>query len=292
MSSTKWLKQKNTFGSKSIAFRPKPWQETSAATRWRPRGPFRLFDLPPELRIQILNTALLDCESHKQVVQIFLACQRLYTETASIFYDEVWLDITNRSSPPPLFAEPITPLSPRLHVRRIVLKLYPKDNLRSFNELYVPVLRDMASQGNLRVLQLQINGRFPGMDFWTDHYSNEDDFCETEIPLLVGPDMRIEYLASAFVVAPPFQSFLDFLAEPGVPKVSLHIDSFDHYRFWCLLHRKHPSGLQCHGLWPGKAKRLKVNQKSLIRLFRGARAVQPLNTATLPQLVGNAARIT
>ncbi|KAI0541890.1 hypothetical protein GGR58DRAFT_391214 [Xylaria digitata] len=276
MVSAQWVAERKPFGSKSIAFRPKPSHGSSTATRWRPKGPLRLFDLPPELRAQILDSALLDCEEQAQVLQIFLASRRLYSEAAAIFYHDIWLDITDRTVPPGLLAEPINPLSPRLHVHTMDLKIYPKNNLRSFNEVYVPVLRDMAEQGSLRTLSLEINGRFPHLDFWTDHWSDDEDFCETEVPLLIGPETNIEYLGPAFLAAQPFQAFLDFLSDPRIPKVTLYTSSADHYKFWCDCHRKFSSqlGLPCvGGSWRGKSKRLKVNRKHLLRLFRNARAV-------------------
>ncbi|KAI0417112.1 hypothetical protein F5X98DRAFT_168950 [Xylaria grammica] len=277
MVSTKWSIEKKPFGSKSIAFRPRPSRGLSVSMRWRPRGPFRLFDLPPELRAQILSFALLDCEEQVQVLQMFLASRRLYAEAAAIFYHDTWLDITDRAEPPGLFAEPITSLSPRLYICTMDLKIYPKNNLRSFNEVYVPLLREMAEQGSLHTLHLEINGRYPRLDFWTDDWSDDDEFCETEVPLLIGPEANIEYRGPAFLAAQPFQAFLDFLSDPRIPKVALYTSSADHYEFWCDCHRKLSSkhGLPCSGgSWRGKSKRLKVNQKHLLRLFRSARALQ------------------
>ncbi|TGJ86682.1 hypothetical protein E0Z10_g2078 [Xylaria hypoxylon] len=290
---TKWFIERKPFGSKSIAFRPKPSLGLSAATRWRPKGPFRLFGLPPELRAEILNFALLNCEEQVQVLQIFLASRRLYTEAAAIFYHDIWLDITDRTEPPGLLAELTAPLSPRLHVRTMDLKIYPKNNLRSFNEVYVPLLREMAEQGGLHTLHLEINGRFPRLDFWTDHWSDDDEFCETEIPLLIGPETNIEYLGPAFLAAQPFQAFLDFLSDPRIPKVALYTSSADHYQFWCDCHRKLSSklGLPCSGgSWRGKSKRLKVNQKHLLRLFRSARAVQISAAVTSARVSGASTR--
>ncbi|KAI3318528.1 hypothetical protein HD806DRAFT_312934 [Xylariaceae sp. AK1471] len=294
MDSIRWPNQRSTFGSKSIALRPRPSLQQPAANKVRSRAPFRLFDLPPELRTQILNLALLDCKEHKHVLQIFLACQRLYTEAADIFYHDIWLDITERTSPPGLLTEPMTPLSPRLHVRTMVLKLYLKHNLRSFNELYVSILREMADQGNLHTLQLEVDGRFPGLDFWTDHWSDDEDFCETEIPLLVGAETKIEYSAPAFVVARPFQTFLDFLSDPRIPKVLLYTASTDHYRFWCLFHRKtSKSGHSCNdGSWCGKSKRLKVNQKYLLKVFHNAQPAQTPKVGASTQPMDDPARIT
>ncbi|KAI0432379.1 hypothetical protein F5Y09DRAFT_148831 [Xylaria sp. FL1042] len=286
MVSTKWGVERKPFGSKSIAFRPKPSHGQSATTRWRPRGPFRLFDLPPELRSQVLNLALLDCEEQLQVLKIFLASRRLYTEAADIFYHDIWLDITYRTKPPGLLAGPITPLSPRLHVRTMELKIYLKSNLRSFNELYVPLLREMADRGSLRTLHLEINGRTPGVDFWTNHFSDDEELSETDVPLLTGPDKNIGYLGPAFLAAQPFQAFLDFLSDPRIPKVALYVSSADHYDFWCDCHRKLSSKLKLpcdDGSWRGKSSRLKVNQKQLLRLFRNAQTVQASSLATSPR---------
>ncbi|KAI1155845.1 hypothetical protein F4825DRAFT_383247 [Nemania diffusa] len=290
MSSEKWFTQRGAFGSRSIALRPKPSYQQSAAaaaaTRWKPRGPFRLFNLPPELRYQILSSALLDCEERVQVLQIFLVSRRLYAEAAEIFYHDTLLDITDRTSPPGLLAEPLTPLSPRLHVCTVDLKISLQSNLSSFNEFYVPPLREMAEHGNLRTLRLEIDSRFPRIDFWTDHWSDADEeFCDTEVPLRIGPEASPNYLGPAFLAAQPFQTFLDFLSDPRVPEVLLYISSADHYPFWCAFHRRLSSklGLPCNGgSWRGKSTRLRINQKLFLPLFRNAQAMQAPAVDTRP----------
>jgi hypothetical protein len=279
MSSEKGFTQRGDFGSRSIAFRPKPsYRPFVAAKRWKPRGHFRLFDLPPELRLQILSSALLDCEEQVQVLRIFLVSRRLYAEAAEIFYHDILLDITDRTKPPGLLAEPINPLSPRLHVCTMDLKISLESNLRSFNQVYIPLLREMVELGNLRTLRLEIDGRFPHLDFWTDHFSGVDDeFCDTEVQLLIGPEASLGYLGPAFLASQPFQSLLDFLSDPRIPEVLLYISSADHYPFWCAFHRRRSSklGLLCHGgSWRGKSTRLRINQKLFLPLFRSARAVR------------------
>ncbi|KAI1114977.1 hypothetical protein F5Y14DRAFT_150787 [Nemania sp. NC0429] len=277
-----WPSARSTFGSRSVASRPRRSQQPSAAARWKPRGPFRLFDLPAELRYQILSSALIDCEEQAHVLRIFLVSRRLYFEAAEIFYHDIQLDITDQTKPPGLFAEPLNSLSPRLHVCTMDLKIHLESNLRRFNTVYIPLLRQMADQGNLRTLRLEIDGRFPRLDFWTGHWSSDDDddddgFCETEIPLLIGPDTNLHYLGPAFLAAQPFQTFLGFLSAPRIPRVLLYTSSTDHYRFWCECHRKLSSklGLPCNGgSWRGKSTRLRVNQKHLLRLFRNARAAK------------------
>lgn len=276
MDVVRWPIERATFGSKSIALRPKPSHGLSAVPKWRPKGPFRLFELPPELRHQILSFFLVECEEQAQVLPIFLVSRRLYAEAADIFYHHIWLDITDRTQLPGLLAEPITPLSPRLHVRTMNLKIYPRNNMQAFNELYVPLLREMVDQGNLKSLHLEINGRFPRLEFWRDQWSEDEEFCETEIPLLIGPETNSEYTGPAFLADRPFQEFLDFLSDPRIPSVSLYISSADHYKFWCMCHRRFSAKLRlpCNGSWRGKSRRLKIDQKHLVRLFRNARAVQ------------------
>ncbi|KAI1181938.1 hypothetical protein F5B17DRAFT_444647 [Nemania serpens] len=295
MNPDQWPTARSTFGSRSVAFRPKRSQQLSTTARWKPKGPFRLFDLPPELRYQILSSALVDCEEQVQVLQIFLVSRRLYVEAAEIFYHDIQLDITDQTKPPGLFAEPLTSLSPRLHVCLMDLKIHLESNLRCFNAFYVPLLREMANRGNLRTLLLEIDGRFSRLDFWVDHWSGDGDgdFCETEIPLLVGPDTNVAYLGPAFLAAQPFQTFLDFLSEPRIPRVLLYTSSTGHYRFWCECHRKLSSklGLPCDGgSWRGKSTRLRVNQKHLLRLFRNARAVKASAAATTLPPSGTPAR--
>ncbi|KAK5634829.1 hypothetical protein RRF57_010542 [Xylaria bambusicola] len=289
---TKWVTERKSFGSKSIAFRPQLCHELSVTSRWKLTGPFRLFDLPPELRVQVLSLALQDCEEQVHVIKIFLACRRLYTEAADIFYHETWVDISHRSEPPGLLAEPITSLSPRLHVRTMNLAISPKTNLRAFKSVYVPVLREMADKGSLHTLRLEISGRFSRINFWTDDWADDEDFCDNEVPLLISPDKNIEYQGPAFLVAQPFQSFLDFLSDPRISKVVLYTASTDHYEFWCECHRKLSSKLiPCsNGSWRGKASRLKVNQKRLLWLFRGARTVPASAAVTSIQRLGGPSR--
>ncbi|KAI1160724.1 hypothetical protein F5B18DRAFT_631569 [Nemania serpens] len=285
MNPDQWPTARSNFGSRSVASRAKRSQQLSATARWKPKGPFRLFDLPPELRYQILSSALIECEEQVQVLRIFLVSRRLYVEAAEIFYHDIQLDITDQTKPPGLFAEPLTSLSPRLHVCTMDLKIHPKSNIRCFNELYIPLLREMADRGNLRTLRLEIDGRFPRLDFWTDHWSDDDDeFCDSEVPLLVGPETNVDYLGPAFLAARPFQTFLDFLSDPRIPRVLLYTSSRDHYTFWCECHRKLSSkfNLPCNGgSWRGNSTRLRVNQKHLLRLFRNARAVKT-STAVTP----------
>ncbi|KAI1174279.1 hypothetical protein F4777DRAFT_554483 [Nemania sp. FL0916] len=295
MGAPRRLKERNTFGNKSIARRPKPSHPPSPASstsRWKPKAPFRLFDLPPELRCLILELALMSCDEQAQVLQIFLASRRLYSEAAEIFYHDMWLDITDRTRPPGLFAQPATPLSPRLHVRTIDLKIYLKKNLGVFNEVYVPLLRDMARHGNLHTLHLEINNASPLLDLWNDLWANAtpddedggdddrendcDEFCETEIPLLVGPNTDVEFVGPAFLAAKPFQVFLDFLADPCIPNIGLYVTSKGHYEFWCRFHRPVcAKRFRCvAGWWPGKSSRLRIHRQRFARFFRNARAVE------------------
>ncbi|KAJ8123904.1 hypothetical protein ONZ43_g258 [Nemania bipapillata] len=281
MRSRKWLKRRGAYGSRSIAFRPNPTYLYYAVTsRWKPRGPFRLLDLPPELRLQILHSALLDCEEQFEVLQIFLASRTLYAEAAEIFYHDILLDITERTKLPGFLTGPITPLSPRLYFHTIDLKISLENNLRDFNQLYIPLLREMAEQGNLRTLRLEIDGRFPRLNFWSDRWLElAEEFCDDEVQLLIGPETSLDYVGPAFLADQPFQTLLDFLSDPRIPEVLLYISSTDHYPFWCAFHRPHSSklGLPCHGgSWRGKSTRLKINQKLFLPLFRHAREVETL----------------
>lgn len=284
----KWVTERKSFGSKSIALRLQPSHGLTVTTGWRPKGPFRLFDLPPEIRVQILGLALQDCEEQAQVINIFLASRKLYAEAADIFYHETWVDISHRSKPPGLLAEPIKPLSPRLHIRTMNLTIDPKTSLRAFNEACVPVLREMADIGSLRTLRLEMGGRFSRIDFWTDDWSEDDDLCDNDIPLLIGPERNIDYLGPAFLAAQPFQTFLKFLSDPRIPKLVLYTASQDHYEFWCECHRKLSSQLiPCSaGSWRGNALRLKVNRKRLLWLFRNAQPKLVSATVTSTRRLG------
>ncbi|KAI0599950.1 hypothetical protein F4775DRAFT_101142 [Biscogniauxia sp. FL1348] len=286
--------------TRPIPYRPKiqPAKQPAApAARWKPRGPFRFLDLPPELRTQIIELAILDWTSHRDVVSLFLTCRTLYAEAASVFYHEVLLDDSTNTQQQqllgkkkkngsaaaaavnPFLAGALGPLSPRLHVCALTVRLCAEDQIRAFAHLYAGALRDMAARGSLRSLRLEVGSKFPADDFWggaataSDDDDNDDDgdlFCDN-VRLLAGGAQRDvgEVWAPAFVAGPAFQAFLAFLQDSGIPRVTLYVDAAEHNKLWCPFHRVHSSGTPCEGGWPGKVMLLKVDRKKLVRTLMG-----------------------
>ncbi|KAI1500280.1 hypothetical protein F5X99DRAFT_252404 [Biscogniauxia marginata] len=256
-----------------IPFRHKIPHKT-ALSKWKPQGPFRFLDLPPELRAHILELAILDWMSHKDVVNLFLTCRRLYAEAASMFYHEVLLDNTQlRGSADPFLTGTLNQLSPRLHVRSLIIRFCLEDQIRSFKDLYADALRAMVDQGNLRSLRLEVESKFPSDDFWGES-SGDDLFCD-EVKLLDGKGRDIEIWAPSFVTTTAFQGFLRFLKNSGIPKMTLYVEAEEHNKLWCPFHRVHASGSPCTGEWQGKARLLKVDRKKLVRTLVGAQVAEP-----------------
>lgn len=253
-------------GKATVAFRSKPISSRSGQLRpvqRRPPGTFRFFDLPPELRHHILEILVRDLKTaHKDILSLFLTCERLYSETASLFYHEVVLDTTrSRGKPDPFLSGPATRISPRRHVRTLSIYFYIKEHTHLFYTRYRSAIRDMAERGTLHRLELEIHSCFPSADFWGSGDEADIDFV-TKRP---GKEVS----GPRFVAEPSFQSFLKFLHDAKVPQLRLYVDAADHQLFWCQFHRTPASGRVCDGEWKGKTKMLKINWKQLIHDFRG-----------------------
>ncbi|KAI1866535.1 hypothetical protein JX265_007836 [Neoarthrinium moseri] len=265
-------------GKASIAFRSKPITSRSQQAKPPKRsspGCFRFFDLPAEIRVHILGLLIHDpATSPRDVVRVFLACQRLFSEAAALFYHEVVLDTTRSGGKPDHFlVGALTRVSPRQHVRTLNVQFYIKDHAHLFYERYRPALRDMVEHGRLRCLDLEIHSRFPSADFW----GGDLDKHTQDFRFLVGRRKDREVVAPLFVSKPPFQSFLKFLKDANVPELRLYVDSLDHHAFWCAFHRLHASGQECNGEWKGKARMLKVRWKDVVTAFRGAQVIGPIS---------------
>ncbi|KAI1463162.1 uncharacterized protein F4812DRAFT_447831 [Daldinia caldariorum] len=262
------------FGSRSIAFRRKtPSIKYSPTKCWN--GPFRYFDLPPELRDNILRLILLDWDStSKDAVHLFLTSKRIYADAASIFYYEVLLDNMHlKGTADPFLAGALTAVTPRLHVRNLIIRFLMKEQMYLFGEVYGTALREMASRGKLQSLRLEIGSRFPCYEFW----GFEDElFTYDDVRVVGGKGKGTVIKAPLFVTKKPFQNFLKFLEESEIPKITLFVDAEDHSKFWCLFHRSHPSGKKCGGEWKGNARVLKIHWSSLVRALKGTEAVTPV----------------
>ncbi|KAH8675533.1 hypothetical protein BX600DRAFT_452908 [Xylariales sp. PMI_506] len=268
----------------TIAFRSKPISSRLPQTRpTKPQalGPFRYFDLPPELRNDILTFLIQGSDLHRDVLHLFLTSKRMYSEAASIFYYEVILDTTQSQGRPDLFLTgPTSLVSPRRHVHSLRIMFYVKDHIHLFHELYAGAIKDMVERGRLQHLHLCIASRFPSSDFWGGVGAGGGYAEEVKVILLsssgasggVGKkgQQDKEITAPIFVTKPPFQNFLRFLAEAQVQQLRLFVDGLDHHQFWCRFHRAHPSGRQCNGEWKGKARTLRIKWKEAVACLRGA----------------------
>ncbi|KAK7946752.1 uncharacterized protein PG986_011073 [Apiospora aurea] len=254
---------------------------------FRRRGVFPFFELPFELRHEILKLATLQSntttsarsspgpssssssasKSYQQALCLFLTCRWLYEEAAAIFYRDVVLDTRassengGPSSPTPFLVRSLTP---RLYVRTLRIRFYVKEyHLGLFHTVYAPILRDMAQNGWLEHLVLEIGYQFPSPSFWGGgHLKNRAE------ELLCAP---------LFVTQPPFQGFLKMLHgfSFSLPmKVAVYLEAADHPPFWCAFHRAHASGEgACGGSWPdGGTQLLKIRWTDLVKTFAGAKA--------------------
>jgi len=285
MAEERWTVHQNTFISESIAARPKQgyyWRCRPTSTHlagFRAHGPSALLELPARLRLLIIKEALEKCEFFGNVLCIFLTCKQFYFDAASIFYRHIWADITNRWCEVPLFLrQPLHKQTPRLHVRTMVLRLYPKVNLDIFNTFYLYAMQRMARYGSLRRVEIELRGMRSQFNDHNGRFSKYN-LPENEVTLLLGPKRDIRQVGPAFVAGWQFQRFLDFLEEPLIPEVSLYVVDNDHYEFWCPFHRKstRPSCGKPHldPMW-----RLEINIPPLLKHLLFARVAPDADERT------------
>ncbi|KAI1384064.1 uncharacterized protein F4822DRAFT_59810 [Hypoxylon trugodes] len=260
-------------GNRSILFRQKPPQKyVSPKNCWN--GPFRFFDLPAELRDQILKLVILESDSTKYTVRLFLTCQSIYAEAATIFYEEVYLDnMRLKGTVDPFLAGQLTRVAPRQYVRNLTIRFPMNEHISLFGGTYGTALREMVEEGRLQNLRLEVGSRFPCYEFWG--LEEDDMFTYGNVRL---PDQRGGWTVASMpllVTREPFQTFLKFLEEFRGVKASLYIDARDHLKFWCPFHRLPPSPKECGGDWRGSAAALKIQCSVLVRVFKGAHPVGP-----------------
>ncbi|KAK8073642.1 hypothetical protein PG994_004541 [Apiospora phragmitis] len=155
----------NTFRDHGRFSRPRQKQDFPR------RGVFPFFDLPYELRHEILKLAVLPETRHsttlsrrspkayQQALSLFLTCRWLYEEAAPIFYQEVVLD-TQASEYADVSGSPtsflVRSLTPRLYVRTLHFSFNVQEHhFCLFHSVYAPILRDMAQRGRLEHLVLR-----------------------------------------------------------------------------------------------------------------------------------------
>ncbi|KAI2626008.1 hypothetical protein GGS26DRAFT_562944 [Hypomontagnella submonticulosa] len=263
------------YGSKAIKNRPKPASTYHLPAKfWK--GPFRFFDLPPELRDTIFKLILNDYDSTvKDAVHLFLASRRIYMETAPIFYHEVLLDNMNlKEKADPFLSGPLTHVAPRQYVQNLAIRFCMKEQINLFGECYGAALREMAERGKLHDLRLEIWSRFPSCEFWG--YEDES-LAYSDVRIRDAKNGEASVIsAPVFITRAPFQNFLKFLEESPVPRISLWIDALDHPGFWCLFHREPANGDKCKGQWKGRSRALKIQCSSLVKSLKGAEAIGTL----------------
>ena len=247
------------------------------------------------------------------VLSLLLTSARMYKEAACIFYHDVRVSLDDDGDdyypecsgsgggsgggkadrflmgvPGPR----LTP--PRRFVRSLTLAflLPPEGHVHLLRDRYGPVLRDMAENGALKRLRLEIDSRFPAPDFWGGVGNSGDEGEEGEVDddevvrvLLAGGSGkggdkeagRGEVIcAPRFVTRPPFQGFLALLPEirARVPRLGLYVDARDHCGFWCAFHRvRAPAGSEqrCEGQWGGGRRFLKIRWREAVDVLAGAR---------------------
>ncbi|XXH03060.1 hypothetical protein Hte_009450 [Hypoxylon texense] len=253
------------FGSRSIAFRPKPAGSTQVPPKRR-TAPFRFLDLPPELRDHIIEIILRD--AHEDVLHLFLTCQQIYAATASLFYHHVSIQL--RDDIHPLLLGSLTRVSARQNVQNLRIRFTMKESESFLDRLYGTTLREMAEKGSLQQLRIEIGSCFPNDEFWgwDESYGYGD--------IRIGPGKGQVILAPLFVTKPWFQSFVTFLGDVKALKISLYVDAEDHDNFWCMFHRAHSSGEKCDGWWKGKSQALKIHRSSLVKTLKGATLATPV----------------
>ncbi|KAL7620673.1 hypothetical protein AAE478_009668 [Parahypoxylon ruwenzoriense] len=251
-----------------IAARPNSPQRGNASAESR-EGLFRFFDLPPELRDNILRFALFDSDlTHRDVFRLFLTCHQMYAETAPLFYHEVVLDNRQlKGAADPFLAEPLTALSPRQFVRNLTIR-FPREQIYLFGGSYGIALHWMAEKGNLRFLRLEM------VTSWASTGSSvsihDDYFVFDHIRLAPEKGDSNVILGPLFITRPPFQNFLKFLRESKIPKIRLYIDAESHPLFWCLFHPAPPSGRECRGCWGNEPRLLKIYLRTMFKNLSGA----------------------
>lgn len=278
----------------TVAFRSKPNGNTLLQRRAAQRppkepqrgSPFLFFQLPPELRTAILEFMVGDGAVHRDVVSLFRTCEPMYREAAAIFYHDVCLDTTRaHDTADPFLAGPPNRLSPRRFVRCLTINFFLRRQVHLFPEVYGAAVRDMAENGVLESLRLEMWSPFPSPEFWCGFGSGPEPDHQRfrfgkqagagrdyySVRLLVGKGANAtEIRGPRFVARPPFQNFLRLLPELGVPSLTLYVASEDHYTFWCPFHRAHRGG-QCDGEWKGRAKLLRIKWRAAANALRGAR---------------------
>ncbi|KAK8024250.1 hypothetical protein PG993_012316 [Apiospora rasikravindrae] len=263
---------------------------------FRRRGVFPFFELPFELRHEILKLAIV--QNNTATTSRPYACSSPaagYTRRPPLSFigmscwtPEPLLKTGGSSSPTPFLVRSLTP---RLYVRTLRIRFYIKEyHLGLFHSVYAPILRDMAQNGRLEHLILEIGYQFPSPSFWGGGISNGDvdgegnpyanvDPFHDDVPIIPGKHLKNrtkELCAPLFVTQPPFQGFLKMLhgfSSSLSMKITTYLESADHPPFWCAFHRAHPSGEgACGGSWPdSNTQLLKIRWRDLVKTFAGAK---------------------
>lgn len=259
---------------KRIAFRSKPlsgrMQQLKTTTApWKPRGAFRFFDLPPEIRRKILEGFVQDERtSHRDVLNLFYTCGTLYAEAAELYFHEVLEDTTSsKGRPAPFLTGACSRIRARRYVRNLTIEFELQDHMHLFSERYAASVRDMVDHGKLERLHLVISTHFPSSAFWG---GDPMDMMYDEKLLGTRPGQP-DLVAPRFVAEPAFQGFLEFLRGAKVKQMDVVVDAYDHHWVWCPFHRKDPEGRPCNGNWKSPGRLLVVDWKKAVNAMLGLR---------------------
>ncbi|KAI1414878.1 hypothetical protein F5Y13DRAFT_157425 [Hypoxylon sp. FL1857] len=172
----------------------------------------------------------------------------------------------------PFLTGSLTRVAPRQYVRNLTMRFEIKEEIYLFGEAYGTALNQMAEEGKLQHLRLEIGSPFPSLEFW----GYEDElFVYDNIRVAGGKGKGMVISGPILLTKTPFQNFLRFLDESKIPKITLWVDAGDHSKFWCQFHRVHQKGRACDGEWKGRARCLKIHCPSLVKALRGAQVVEP-----------------
>ncbi|KAI1844593.1 hypothetical protein JX266_009266 [Neoarthrinium moseri] len=211
----------------------------------QPRG-FRFFDLPAELRADILEQLVLvpqDVPVHARaetstesppaaLLDLFLACTQMYQEASAIFYarNRFLVNLGSRRMFSDITAEGqfFSPegLDARRRVRALRLRLRRLSG--DFEKVIAPIVSDMILCGSLRSLEIGILTQSSGLKANTSCRSSYGRGLE----------------ADSLVTTSPFQTLLRLLADPDLEEAGLWVAQI-HWSVWCPFHETYDGNHSC-----------------------------------------------
>lgn len=250
-------------------------ETSSSSSTAMAQSHFDFFELPAELRIQILELALDPPKSGvplsnpglpipPDAKSIFLVSKQMYADAVSIYYRNVHIDLrdchfkTSLQKCTRQFLETAT--VPRQHVKNAIISLNVADccNLQSIWSL------ELEKYMQLRKLTVLIGPDYPyppygcaehpptqPRHFFKSHLNSGDQ--------VTGPQCLQES---------QFQAFLKFLQKPQRGKVVVMVQRY-HLDFLCQFHEP-DEGRECRGEWRGPGDWKPLDHRAMVRALLGA----------------------